>query len=154
MILQGMPSNCVLAPVLAPGSSLAVFVAVGHPLGHDAPVTDIGAENLLAKQGLAGELFDFAFHEKTIQHVADALRGCIRSGDEVVRQGGDEFAVIATNLKSPFDAEHLARRIVENLAMPFSLSALCPAAKTSVRRCTPFWKTANLFTKASKLIHS
>ena len=30
---------------------------------HDAPVSDIGAQNLLDRAGLKGELFDFAFHE-------------------------------------------------------------------------------------------
>src|SRR3954468_20472254 len=31
---------------------------------HDAPISDLGAENLLAKVGLAGELFDVKFHEQ------------------------------------------------------------------------------------------
>ncbi|HDO53067.1 MAG TPA: bifunctional diguanylate cyclase/phosphodiesterase, partial [Rhizobiales bacterium] len=50
------------------------------------------------------------------------LEQCRRKTDTIARLGGDEFAVIATNLKSPFDAEHLARRIVNSIAAPFQLS--------------------------------
>ena len=41
---------------------------------HDAPVTDIGAQNLLDRAGLVGELFDFAFHEQCVQKVAAAAK--------------------------------------------------------------------------------
>ena len=41
---------------------------------HDAPVTDRGAAELLRKAGLAGELYDEAFHRETITRVATALR--------------------------------------------------------------------------------
>jgi diguanylate cyclase (GGDEF)-like protein len=54
--------------------------------------------------------------------VAERLEECGRKTDTIARLGGDEFAVIATNLKSPFDAEYLAQRIVEALGKPFSLS--------------------------------
>jgi GGDEF domain-containing protein len=47
--------------------------------------------------------------------VAERLEECGRKTDTIARLGGDEFAVIATNLKSPFDAEYLAQRIVEAL---------------------------------------
>jgi hypothetical protein len=41
---------------------------------HDAPVIDRGAQQLLDKFGLQGELYDVAFHQQTIQRVSRAVR--------------------------------------------------------------------------------
>ena len=41
---------------------------------HDAPVGDLAAENLLAKVGMPGGIMDFAFHEDTVQRVAESAR--------------------------------------------------------------------------------
>ena len=60
--------------------------------------------------------------DELLVQVARRLEECGRKTDTIARLGGDEFAVIATNLKSPFDAEHLARRIVDALRKPFHLS--------------------------------
>jgi diguanylate cyclase (GGDEF)-like protein len=60
--------------------------------------------------------------DELLVQVARRLEECGRKTDTIARLGGDEFAVIATNLNSPFDAEHLARRIVEAIATPFQLS--------------------------------
>ncbi len=60
--------------------------------------------------------------DELLIQVSERLIECGRKTDTIARLGGDEFAVIATNLNSPFDAEYLARRIVETLGTPFSLS--------------------------------
>jgi diguanylate cyclase (GGDEF)-like protein len=60
--------------------------------------------------------------DELLIQAAERLEECGRKTDTIARLGGDEFAVIATNLKSPFDAEYLAQRIVEALGKPFSLS--------------------------------
>lgn len=54
---------------------------------HDAPVSDIGAENLLAKVGLAGELFDYKFHERVVQRMAAALRDSLSAKKPVTHVG-------------------------------------------------------------------
>ena len=41
---------------------------------HDAPVADIGAENWLARVGLAGEMLDVRWHEEVLQRMASATR--------------------------------------------------------------------------------
>ncbi|GAB4157347.1 MAG: hypothetical protein Tsb009_34440 [Planctomycetaceae bacterium] len=66
---------------------------------HDAPVTDLGAENFLASVGLAGEMFDYAFHEKAVQRIADALRDSLKSTKPVTQIGTGEGRVenIASN---------------------------------------------------------
>ena len=60
--------------------------------------------------------------DELLIQVAERLEQCRRKTDTVARLGGDEFAVIATNLKSPYDAEHLARRIVDAIGTTFQLS--------------------------------
>ena len=52
---------------------------------------------------------------------AERLRGCLRSGDTVARQGGDEFTVLQSDVDNPSEVEGLCRRIVGVLAEPFDL---------------------------------
>lgn len=53
--------------------------------------------------------------------VAARLRRCTGEGDVAARIGGDEFALIATNLAAPDDALALAERIVAAFAAPFRI---------------------------------
>ena len=66
---------------------------------HDAPLSDIGAENLLARVGLSGELFDFQFHEKTVQRMADALKDSLQDAKPVTHLGTGQAKVekVASN---------------------------------------------------------
>jgi hypothetical protein len=66
---------------------------------HDAPVSDIGAENLLARVGLSGELFDFQFHEKTVQRMADAVKDSLQAAKPVTHIGTSQAKVekVASN---------------------------------------------------------
>ena len=70
--------------------------------------------------------------DELLIQVAERLVECGRKTDTIARLGGDEFAVIANNLKTPFDAEHLARRIVEAIAKPFQLSENLVHTATSI----------------------
>ena len=54
---------------------------------HDAPVVDGGAENLLNRAGLVGELFDFAFHEDCVQRVAAATKASLEDAQPVTHIG-------------------------------------------------------------------
>lgn len=53
------------------------------------------------------DTYGHAVGDRAIKAVADALRGLVRSDDEVFRTGGDEFAAVFTNT----DATALARRL-------------------------------------------
>jgi hypothetical protein len=54
---------------------------------HDAPVVDGGAENLLNRADLVGELFDFAFHEDCVQRVAAAANESLEEAQPVTHLG-------------------------------------------------------------------
>ncbi|MBM82768.1 MAG: hypothetical protein CMJ78_19575 [Planctomycetaceae bacterium] len=74
-----------------------VFVFSLHQ--HDAPVTDNGAEELLSKVGLSGELFDFEFQEDVLKRVGRSIRESLKSKQPVDRIGFGKAKVkeIASN---------------------------------------------------------
>ena len=59
--------------------------------------------------------------DQLLVRCAERLRTCLRSGDSVARQGGDEFTVLQGDVERPADIEGLCRRIVTVLAEPFDL---------------------------------
>lgn len=76
-----------------------VRVLVSSLHQHDAPVVDGGAENLLNRVGLNGELFDFAFHEDCVQRVAAAAKESLEDAQPVthVGQGKAKVEKVASN---------------------------------------------------------
>lgn len=56
-----------------------------------------------------------------LKEVSKCLRRCVREGDTVIRQGGDEFIVILPDLKSANNAAPVAQKILTALARPFQL---------------------------------
>jgi diguanylate cyclase (GGDEF)-like protein len=56
-----------------------------------------------------------------LQSVAGRLRASVRETDTVSRFGGDEFALIATQLKQPADAAMLAEKVLAMMSEPVSL---------------------------------
>ena len=53
--------------------------------------------------------------------VAERLTDCVRSGDTVARQGGDDFVILLSELAKSEDATTAVRRVQEALAVPFKL---------------------------------
>ena len=56
-----------------------------------------------------------------LQIVAERLKVCIRRSDTVARVGGDEFAIIQTNLVYSNGIMVLAKRLIDTMAKPFEI---------------------------------
>ena len=56
-----------------------------------------------------------------LQQTASRLRKCLRETDTLSRIGGDEFVALIPDLEARRDAEAIARKILHELAQPFSL---------------------------------
>lgn len=54
-----------------------------------------------------------------LQFVGERLRKTVRETDTVARFGGDEFAILATELMHPTDAGILAEKLLDEMARPF-----------------------------------
>ncbi len=59
--------------------------------------------------------------DKLLTAVAKRLQREVREVDTIARFGGDEFAIVQTQIETPKDATSLADRIVEALSAPFEL---------------------------------
>jgi diguanylate cyclase (GGDEF)-like protein len=67
-----------------------------------------------------------------LRAVSERLNGLLRKGDIAARLGGDEFAILQTGASHPGEAELLARRIVREIAKPFSIDGHRITIGTSV----------------------
>jgi diguanylate cyclase (GGDEF)-like protein/PAS domain S-box-containing protein len=69
------------------------------------------------------DLHGHACGDKLLQLAADRLRRCLASDDRIVRMGGDEFVVIASQLRDPAHAEVIAARLRDEIAVPFDIDS-------------------------------
>jgi diguanylate cyclase (GGDEF)-like protein/PAS domain S-box-containing protein len=57
--------------------------------------------------------------DQLLNNVADRLRSCVREGDTLARQGGDEFVVVVSDIHEPSDAGKVAEHLIVALQAPF-----------------------------------
>ncbi len=81
--------------------------------------------------------------DEVLRNVAQRIKGCLRSGDDLARVGGDQFALLVPGADG-LSAETLARRVINAVAQPsgsdsapFTLTcsiglALCPQHGRSI----------------------
>ncbi len=59
--------------------------------------------------------------DELLRQVAQRLSGCVRAGDTIARQGGDEFIVLLDNLDDGRGASVVAQKILNSLRAAFQL---------------------------------
>lgn len=67
-----------------------------------------------------------------LRQLSARLQTQVRAEDTVARYGGDEFAVLISDLAGPHDVERVARKITETFTEPFLVSGTCIHATASV----------------------
>ena len=63
-----------------------------------------------------------AIGDQLLQAVALRLLGCVRNGDTVSRQGGDEFVIVLVDVVQAQDAAACAEKILHALKAPYRIS--------------------------------
>jgi diguanylate cyclase (GGDEF)-like protein/PAS domain S-box-containing protein len=60
--------------------------------------------------------------DRLLMHLADRLRECLREGDTIGRQGGDEFVVLIEDVADPQQVAGVGQKILETVARPYFIS--------------------------------
>jgi len=65
--------------------------------------------------------FGHRLADELLTSISDRLKPCLRSGDQLARVGGDEFAVLLRNVRDPDEVAHLADRLQKQVKIPLRL---------------------------------
>ncbi|WP_145094662.1 hypothetical protein [Rosistilla carotiformis] len=114
---------------------------------HDAPVTDSGAQALLDRVGMQGELYDVAFHADCIARVAEAIRKAIPLAQPLTHVAASQAKVdqIASNRR----VEYPDGRVGYDRGSRMSPDS--PAALADAGEIDPFLKTIHFYNQDREL---
>jgi diguanylate cyclase (GGDEF)-like protein/PAS domain S-box-containing protein len=70
---------------------------------------------------LVNDTHGHAEGDELLKNVAQRLRNCVRAGDTLARQGGDEFTVLLPDLYHAEDASIIAEKVLNELKTPFTV---------------------------------
>ncbi len=78
------------------------------------------------------DIFGHATGDKLLRIVASRLESCAREVDTVARIGGDEFAIIYTNINDAKDITKTANRVLESIKKPIIIDGNSHTIGTSI----------------------
>ncbi|WP_068546261.1 putative bifunctional diguanylate cyclase/phosphodiesterase [Thalassotalea crassostreae] len=83
--------------------------------------------------------------DKLLVQIADRIAQCIRGNDILARLGGDEFVILLDSISSNDDAEEIATRIIEAIALPFTIEQqqLYSSASIGISICDQQYNSAS-----------
>jgi diguanylate cyclase (GGDEF)-like protein/PAS domain S-box-containing protein len=70
--------------------------------------------------------------DELLVQMGERLQTCLREGDTLARQGGDDFSILLDDVEEPADAEIVARRIHDVTSQPFEVSGVEVCATVSI----------------------
>lgn len=70
--------------------------------------------------------------DSLLVEVAARIRACLRRPDTAARLGGDEFALLIEGVDGAIEAEHVARRVLDVLRAPFTVSGTSVTVRASL----------------------
>jgi diguanylate cyclase (GGDEF)-like protein/PAS domain S-box-containing protein len=107
--LTGLPNRLLLRDRLAQAQAHA------HRHKQHLAVAFLDLDNFK----LINDTLGHTIGDKLLQGVAERLRACVRKGDTVAREGGDEFTLLFPELAKGDDAAWMAEKVLETFVMPF-----------------------------------
>jgi diguanylate cyclase (GGDEF)-like protein/PAS domain S-box-containing protein len=98
---------------------------------------------------LVNDTYGHAEGDELLKNVARRLHQCVRACDTLARQGGDEFTVLLPNLSQPEDAAIVARKILDELRLPFTVAGqeFCATASIGIAVYPRDGETADILMK-------
>ncbi|HBO91758.1 MAG TPA: hypothetical protein DD667_00665, partial [Gammaproteobacteria bacterium] len=70
--------------------------------------------------------------DELLKAIAHRLRFCTRPGDTVARMGGDEFTILVPEISEGYEADAIARKVLDVLKVPIRLTGLEVIITTSI----------------------
>ena len=92
-------------------------LAITHARRHNTQLAVMFID--LDRFKLVNDTYGHAEGDELLRSVASRLRSCMRAGDTLARQGGDEFTALLPDLHQAEDATIIATKIIEDFKTPY-----------------------------------
>jgi diguanylate cyclase (GGDEF)-like protein/PAS domain S-box-containing protein len=106
--LTGLPNRLLFE------DRIAIALAQAKRLGHFVAVLFIDLDRLKVINDTLGH----AVGDDVLRTISQRLRTCVRAADTLARVGGDEFTLVATNIRHEEDAVRIAKLLLQRASEP------------------------------------
>jgi diguanylate cyclase (GGDEF)-like protein/hemerythrin-like metal-binding protein/PAS domain S-box-containing protein len=103
---------------------LFLFVRLGQAMAQARRANDFLAICYLDLDGFKAinDKFGHSAGDVLLQEIATRIQTVVRGNDTVARMGGDEFAILLSDIKQPSDCSSLLERLLAAIQLPVALS--------------------------------